>query len=62
MASVGGSLKMGSCAKEIIMQIELRGERRFKARLWIGMQIVRFGVWVIGLGGVEVSSNGDHAM
>lgn len=47
--------------RSMVMRVRATGVRRFRARLWLGGQIIRFAAWVIGMRGeVEIEIKGDE--
>ena len=48
---------MNDLAKRITIKIKVKGIITFKVRTWAGLQIMKFGAWVTGMG-VEVETDG----
>lgn len=57
---------MAECAKNITVTITVKGIRQFRFRVWLGCQIFKFGVWIIGCNYVKraeaesIADQGTH--
>jgi hypothetical protein len=51
------SIAMGKLMKNVACEITLTGVKIFKIRMWVGIQVLKFAIWVIGMRGKVMVGN-----
>lgn len=49
MADMIANIDIRPLVKTAVVHLRVKGMREFRTRLWIGTQIIRFGVWIAGM-------------
>lgn len=63
MASLGGvTLRQRHLMKQATMTVTISNPSRDRLLTWLGLQCVKAGVWLMGIGRVEVQFNGESAL
>ena len=52
------NIPMASVAKDLTVSVNLTGFRRWHLRLRVGMALMRFAIWISGMG-FKVEDNGE---
>ena len=47
----------GEIARRIMLEVTLTGVRTFCVRVWLGKQLIRLAVWVMGIGMLDVKDD-----
>lgn len=47
-------VKATDALRQMEMEIRITGLRRFRARVWLGKHILRFGAWIVGAEHISV--------
>lgn len=50
------AIDMGDCVAGMTLTITVTRSRAFRARMWMGLQVMKFGAAIVGFGTIKVES------
>ena len=52
------AVHMKDLAKDVTMNLKLKGVKMFCFRLWLGLQFIKIGAWISGVG-IDIEDDAD---